>query len=40
MTVEYVERGANASRNKKTAKAVLIEINTPGGLVDSTARDH
>jgi membrane-bound serine protease (ClpP class) len=35
MTLEYVER-ALAEAQQKNAKAVLIEINTPGGLLDST----
>jgi membrane-bound serine protease (ClpP class) len=35
MTAEYVER-ALAQAQQENAKAVLIEINTPGGLVDST----
>jgi membrane-bound serine protease (ClpP class) len=35
MTLEYVER-ALAEAQQENAKAVLIEINTPGGLLDST----
>ncbi len=35
MTAEYVER-ALAQAQQENAKAVLIEINTPGGMLDST----
>ena len=35
MTTEYVER-ALAQAQQENAKAVLIEINTPGGMLDAT----
>jgi len=35
MTTEYVER-AIAQAEQENAKALLIEINTPGGMLDST----
>src|ERR1700732_2479262 len=35
ISAEYIPRAINEAHHQK-AKAVLIEINTPGGLVDST----
>ena len=35
MTTEYVER-ALAQAQQENAKALLIEINTPGGMLDAT----
>jgi membrane-bound serine protease (ClpP class) len=34
---EYIERGIDESQRRK-AQAVLIELNTPGGLIDSTRK--